>query len=109
VLEGVVVAVDAAGAPEFGETATLVALPAMPLHAAGSCYTLLERPGGALAAGKLAATLRFTVKEIDPASGEAEEEGYEDEYQVCGGLCVCVCACVIVCVYARAFALPSAP
>lgn len=27
-------------------------------------------------------TLKFTSKEIDPASGEPEEEGYEDEYQV---------------------------
>jgi coatomer subunit gamma len=26
--------------------------------------------------------LRFTMKEIDPMSGEAEESGYEDEYQV---------------------------
>lgn len=26
--------------------------------------------------------LKFTSKEIDPASGEAEEKGYEDEYQV---------------------------
>jgi coatomer subunit gamma len=26
--------------------------------------------------------LRFTTKEIDPTSGEAEEGGYEDEYQV---------------------------
>jgi coatomer protein complex subunit gamma len=26
--------------------------------------------------------LRFTTKEIDPTSGEAEESGYEDEYQV---------------------------
>lgn len=27
-------------------------------------------------------TLKFTSKEIDPATGEPEEEGYEDEYQV---------------------------
>ena len=26
--------------------------------------------------------LKFTSKEIDPATGEPEEEGYEDEYQV---------------------------
>ncbi|TGZ82786.1 Coatomer, gamma subunit [Ascodesmis nigricans] len=27
-------------------------------------------------------TLKFTSKEIDPATGEPEDEGYEDEYQV---------------------------
>lgn len=30
----------------------------------------------------IANTLKFTSKEIDPATGEPEEEGYEDEYQV---------------------------
>lgn len=32
--------------------------------------------------------LKFVVKEIDPSSGEAEEEGYEDEYLVCHALFV---------------------
>lgn len=36
-----------------------------------------------MAGGKMANVLKFVVKEIDPSSGEAEEEGYEDEYQVC--------------------------
>ncbi len=35
----------------------------------GQSYVLLRREAGALAAGKLATTLQFTVKEIDPASG----------------------------------------
>tara|TARA_B100000401_G_C52794860_1_gene715329 strand:- start:1792 stop:1992 length:201 start_codon:yes stop_codon:yes gene_type:complete len=29
---------------------------------------------------KMACTLKFTSKEIDPSSGEPESEGYEDEY-----------------------------
>jgi hypothetical protein len=29
---------------------------------------------------KMSCTLKFTSKEIDPSSGEAESEGYEDEY-----------------------------
>ena len=34
------------------------------------------------AAGSFACTLRFISKEVDPTSGEPEEEGYQDEYQV---------------------------
>lgn len=32
--------------------------------------------------GSITNVLKFTSKEIDPASGEPEESGYEDEYQV---------------------------
>lgn len=32
--------------------------------------------------GSIACTLSFTVKEIDPATGEPDEEGVEDEYQL---------------------------
>jgi coatomer protein complex subunit gamma len=32
--------------------------------------------------GSFTNVLKFTSKEIDPASGKPEEEGYEDEYQV---------------------------
>ena len=35
----------------------------------GQSYVLLARPPGSMATGKLATTLQFTVKEIDPASG----------------------------------------
>ncbi|WWC62701.1 uncharacterized protein I303_105298 [Kwoniella dejecticola CBS 10117] len=34
------------------------------------------------AAGTFGCTLKFVSKEIDPNSGEPEEEGYDDEYQV---------------------------
>jgi hypothetical protein len=61
----------------------------------GQCFTILSRPEGSLAAGKIANVLKFKVKEIDPTTGEAEEDGYEDEYQV-SGVCVCVCVCVCV-------------
>lgn len=50
----------------------------------GQCFTILSRPEGSLAAGKIANVLKFRVKEIDPTTGEAEEDGYEDEYQVGG-------------------------
>lgn len=32
--------------------------------------------------GSFACTLKFISKEVDPTSGEPEEEGYEDEYQL---------------------------
>jgi hypothetical protein len=54
----------------------------MPLNEKGQCFTVLKRAAGGLATGKMMNVLKFTVKEIDPSSGEAEEEGYEDEYQV---------------------------
>ncbi|EAU92615.1 coatomer subunit gamma [Coprinopsis cinerea okayama7 len=34
------------------------------------------------ALGSFACTLKFISKEVDPATGEPEEEGYEDEYQL---------------------------
>jgi hypothetical protein len=56
----------------------------MPLNAVGHSWTVLRLAGGpgAMPSGKLGCVLRFMVKEIDPTTGEAEEEGYEDEYQV---------------------------
>jgi hypothetical protein len=55
----------------------------MPLNAAGQCWAVLRvGAGGGMPSGKLGCVLKFTLKEIDPATGDAEEEGYEDEYQV---------------------------
>jgi hypothetical protein len=53
----------------------------MLLNEVGQCFSVLRRPAG-LSTGKMGCVLKFTVKEIDPSTGEAEEEGYEDEYQV---------------------------
>jgi len=36
----------------------------------------------AFAMGSFACTLKFISKELDPSTGEPEEEGYEDEYQL---------------------------
>eukprot|EP00878_Enallax_costatus_P016622 GHUV01017441.1.p1 GENE.GHUV01017441.1~~GHUV01017441.1.p1 ORF type:complete len:330 (+),score=110.34 GHUV01017441.1:977-1966(+) len=78
-LENVTVMMDLADAPEF-EAESVLPLPSMPLNEVGQCFTVLRRPG--MATGKMANVLKFVVKEIDPSSGEAEEEGYEDEYQL---------------------------
>lgn len=66
--------------PEF-EAETVLPLASMPLNEVGQCFSVLRRPAG-ISAGKMGCVLKFTVKEIDPSTGEAEEEGYEDEYQV---------------------------
>ncbi|KAK9837106.1 hypothetical protein WJX81_003075 [Elliptochloris bilobata] len=79
VLEDVSVTVDLAQAEEFEEEA-VVPLERMPHGAVGHTFTLLRRPEGSMALGKLVNILRFKVKEIDPSTGETEEEGYEDEY-----------------------------
>lgn len=34
------------------------------------------------AVGAFTCTLKFISKEVDPTSGQPEEEGYDDEYQV---------------------------
>ncbi len=54
--------------PDFREEA-VVPLPLMPFGEIGRTYVVLGRPEGSLALGKFAATLRFVVKEIDPATG----------------------------------------
>jgi coatomer protein complex subunit gamma len=35
---------------------------------------------GMYVAAKFACVLKFTSKEVDPSSGEPEQDGYEDEY-----------------------------
>lgn len=81
ILEGVSITMDLAEAPDFNES-MVIPLAQMPYSQAGQTYVVLERAGGALAFGKFANTLNFTVKEIDPTTGEAEDDGYQDEYQL---------------------------
>jgi hypothetical protein len=70
----------------------------MPLNAAGQCWTVLRIAGGlgAMPSGKLGCVLRFMVKEIDPTTGETEEDGYEDEYQVGAWLWVPCCGHLVM-------------
>ncbi|EFN55078.1 hypothetical protein CHLNCDRAFT_31542 [Chlorella variabilis] len=83
VLEDVSVTMDLADAEEFSEEAVLP-LKVMPgvEEGPGQTYVVLARPPGSMALGRFLNILRFRIKEIDPTTGEAEEEGYEDEYQL---------------------------
>lgn len=60
----------------------IVPLPVMEFNKTGQCYTVLARPPGSICSGKFASLLKFNLKEIDPATGEAEEGGFEDEYEL---------------------------
>lgn len=80
VLEDVSVALDLEGANGIEEELAL-SLAVMPQEGAAQTYVVLSRPAE-LAVGTIGCVLRFRVKEIDPSTGEAEEDGYDDEYQL---------------------------
>ncbi|KAK9491342.1 adaptin N terminal region-domain-containing protein [Lipomyces doorenjongii] len=63
----------------------IIAIPKLTQESTGTIYVAFTRPSGeehAYTGGVFSNTLRFTSKEIDPTTGEPEEDGYEDEYQV---------------------------
>lgn len=81
VLDNVSVLMDLAEAEAFEEE-SVIPLATMPYNNMGHCFTVLRRPAGSMVLGKFLNILKFTVKEVDPSTGEAEEDGYEDEYQL---------------------------
>ncbi|KAJ9665848.1 coatomer subunit gamma [Coniosporium apollinis] len=75
--------------PEDAEEAGLeedfiIPAPALKTDEPGVVYVSFRRVGGekAYTAATFNNVLRFTSKEIDPSTGEPEEQGYEDEYAV---------------------------
>lgn len=48
----------------------------------GSIYVVYKRPQGITPSGTFSNVLKFVVKDCDPNTGEPDEEGFEDEYQV---------------------------
>ncbi|TVU17940.1 hypothetical protein EJB05_34002 [Eragrostis curvula] len=77
----VVVHVDASEADEFLEVMSKP-LRSLPCDAPGQTFVAFEKPEGVPATGKFSNTLRFIVKEVDPSTGEAEDDGVDDEYQL---------------------------
>lgn len=53
-----------------------------PAGGAGQVFVSFTRSEDGYASGNFSCTLRFVSKEVDPSSGEPEEEGYQDEYQI---------------------------
>ncbi|KAF8772434.1 hypothetical protein HU200_005760 [Digitaria exilis] len=80
-LEQVVVFVDASEAEEFLEVASKP-LESLPYDSPGQTFVAFEKPEGVIATGKFSNILKFIVKEVDPSTGEAEDDGVEDEYQL---------------------------
>ncbi|KAI8027566.1 Coatomer subunit gamma-2 [Camellia lanceoleosa] len=80
-LENVTVIVDASDAEEFTEVSTKP-LRSLPYDSPGQTFVLFEKPEGVPTVGKFSNMLKFIVKEVDPTTGEAEEDGVEDEYQL---------------------------
>ncbi|KAI6677768.1 hypothetical protein NL676_038564 [Syzygium grande] len=80
-LENVAVIVDSSDAEEFSEVASKP-LRSLPYDSPGQTFVAFEKPDGVPAVGKFSNILKFIVKEVDPSSGEAEEDGVEDEYQL---------------------------
>ncbi|WOL03049.1 hypothetical protein Cni_G11769 [Canna indica] len=80
-LEQVTVFVDASEAEDFSEVVSKP-LRSLPCDSPGQTFVAFEKPEGVPAIGKFSNLLKFVVKEVDPSTGEAEEEGVEDEYQL---------------------------
>ncbi|PWA90001.1 hypothetical protein CTI12_AA072610 [Artemisia annua] len=72
-----VIVVDALQAEEFAELTTKP-LKSLPYDT----FVAFEKPEGVPAVGIFSNVLKFLVKEVDPSTGEAEEDGVEDEYQL---------------------------
>ncbi|KAK3420891.1 hypothetical protein EUGRSUZ_G00444 [Eucalyptus grandis] len=80
-LENVAVIVDSSDAEEFSEVASKP-LRSLPYDSPGQTFVAFEKPDGVPAVGKFSNMLKFIVKEVDLPTGEAEEDGVEDEYQL---------------------------
>uniref|UniRef100_A0A452E6C7 Coatomer subunit gamma n=1 Tax=Capra hircus TaxID=9925 RepID=A0A452E6C7_CAPHI len=54
----------------------------LPYNQPGTCYTLVALPkeDPTAVACTFSCMMKFTVKDCDPTTGEADDEGYEDEY-----------------------------
>jgi len=63
------------------EVIKYIPAPSLPYDQPGTSYTLVGLPEDPTqATGTFSCTLKFVVKDCDPNTGEADEEGYEDEY-----------------------------
>ena len=62
----------------------IIPAPKLATDEPGTVYVSFRKVNGeaAFVANTFTNILKFTSKEIDPSTGEAEEQGYDDEYQV---------------------------
>ena len=81
-LEGVTIAVDLAAVPGLVVDSELKC-PSLPFGSPADAFVCLRRVEG-VPVGSIPCTLKFIVKDIDPAKGGAadDETGYDDEYNL---------------------------
>jgi coatomer subunit gamma len=60
----------------------IIPAPLLKTDEPGIVYVSFTKPSEGYTAASFTNILKFTLKEIDPATSEPEETGYEDEYQV---------------------------
>jgi coatomer protein complex subunit gamma len=65
----------------------IIPIPSLPSSSTSTVYVSFSRPrtstsSSSYPVGSFPCTLRFVSKEVDPTSGEPEEDGYSDEYQI---------------------------
>jgi coatomer subunit gamma len=79
-LENVVIQVDTAGVAGLASM-TLVPIPKLAYGEPGRTFTCIARAGdGEFPMGSLDCVMKYTIKDVDTATGEPEEEGFADEY-----------------------------
>jgi coatomer protein complex subunit gamma len=70
-------------APTFEDDGFLIPVPVLKPEEPASVYVSFSRPDStSFVSTSFTNVLKFTLKEIDPSTGEPEASGYDDEYQV---------------------------
>eukprot|EP00163_Fabomonas_tropica_P029787 TRINITY_DN6527_c0_g1_i1.p1 TRINITY_DN6527_c0_g1~~TRINITY_DN6527_c0_g1_i1.p1 ORF type:complete len:889 (-),score=290.72 TRINITY_DN6527_c0_g1_i1:395-3061(-) len=80
-LENVSVKIDLNGNDCYA-LETSIPTSALPVNQPGVTYTCMRRADDDFEGGTFGCTLKFIVKDVDPSTGEPDEEGYDDEYQL---------------------------
>lgn len=61
----------------------IIPIPSLGANSSGTVYVSFTRENpNEYALGSFGNSLKFVSKELDPESGEPEEDGYDDEYQI---------------------------
>lgn len=81
VLENVSVKMDT-GNVKGVKVESFVPLESLPFNTPGSTYVAISTDLNNITLGTFSNTLKFISKEVDPTTGEPDESGYEDEYQL---------------------------
>lgn len=80
---GVAMGVDPEEAQECGlELVSVVPINVLAYDVPGSVWVVWKASAAEVPSATFSCTLKFISKEVDPATGLPEEDGYDDEYEV---------------------------